>query len=146
MSQCDPSTHGQNDSTDDRGRRRSTSVETPLIHGSPAQQKAVYEIQQSLQVSLEQLKACAQEFGQEMQAGLAEDSPTGESLRNNDLKMIPSYVTGMVTLTEREIHSYVIYFLKDTQRGMRKELILHWRLVVSTFMCVKSSSKEREAN
>lgn len=97
FSQCDSPIRDQNDSTDDRGRRRSTAVETPLLHGSPDQQKAVYEIQKSLQVSLEQLRACAQEFGQEMQAGLAEDSPAGGHLRNNDLKMIPSYVTGMGT-------------------------------------------------
>lgn len=82
--------HGTFGSSDHRGRRR----DYELRHGSPAQQEAMDKLRDMFQVTRDQLNVLVRGFEEEMRAGLADDSHD-VATRSSDLKMIPSYVTGM---------------------------------------------------
>lgn len=92
-----PPSRDNNDSSDSRGRRRSSAAAQllHLRHGSPRQQEAVKEIEEMFRVSSSQLNALVRGFKEEMQAGLADDTQAQPLPRSSDLKMIPSFVTGI---------------------------------------------------
>ncbi|KAL1931023.1 hypothetical protein VTP01DRAFT_10160 [Rhizomucor pusillus] len=128
-----PPSRDNNDSSDSRGRRRSSAAAQllHLRHGSPRQQEAVKEIEEMFRVSSSQLNALVRGFKEEMQAGLADDTQAQPLPRSSDLKMIPSFVTGYPTGNEKgtylalEISGVDIYVCQVKLKGEGGKLAIN---------------------
>ncbi|KAI7870372.1 hypothetical protein BDF14DRAFT_1773588 [Spinellus fusiger] len=108
----------------------STTPPSHLSYGSPHQQLAMNHLYEQFQLSDTILNNIVHSFQKEMKAGLATPSTTPAS-RSNDLKMIPSYVTGYPSGNEKgtylalEISGVDIYVCQVKLKGEGGKLAIN---------------------